>query len=81
VNGRIAGREAILAAFSAYFTEHPDQHSVDDEIAAVAPDTARSLWRLSTTARSTGRRVTRRGSETVRFREDGLIMHVEVTDA
>ena len=81
VNGRIAGRQAIIAAFSAYFAEHPDQHAIDEEIAAVAPDTVRSLWRLSATARSTGRKVARRGSETVRFGEDGLITHVEVTDA
>jgi uncharacterized protein (TIGR02246 family) len=81
VKGRIAGRDAIIAAFSAYFAEHPDQHAVDEEIVAVAPASARSLWRLSATARSTGRRVARSGSETVSFGADGLITHVEVTDA
>lgn len=81
VNGRIAGRDAIISAFSAYFAEHPDQHAIDDEIIRVAPDTVRSHWRLEATARSTGQRVTRRGVETVSFDGEGLIARVEVTDA
>lgn len=81
VNGRIEGRDAIIAAFSAYFTEHPDQHAVDDEVTRVATDAVRSRWRLEATARSTGKRVARRGLETVTFTADGLIRHVEVTDA
>ncbi|MCA3554471.1 nuclear transport factor 2 family protein [Aestuariivirga sp.] len=81
VNGRIAGRDAIIAAFTAYFAEHPDQRAVDDEVRQLSADAARSLWRLEATARSTGRPVTRRGTEIVRFGDDGLIRHVEVTDA
>lgn len=81
VNGRIAGREAIIQAFTAYFTEHPDQHAIDDEVTRVGADAVRSLWRLEATARSTGQRVSRRGTETVTFGADGLIRHVEVTDA
>ena len=81
VNGRIVGRDAIIAAFSAYFAEHPDQHAIDEEVAPLGPDTVRSIWKLIATARSTGKAVTRRGSETVRFDGDGLIAHVEVTDA
>lgn len=81
VKGRIAGRDAIIAAFTAYFAEHPDQHAIDDEVTRVGADAVRSRWRLEATARSTGRRVARRGTETVRFGADGLIRHVEVTDA
>jgi len=80
VNGRIAGRNAIIAAFTAYFADHPDQHAIDDEVALLAPDAVRSVWRLEATARSTGQRVARRGVETVTFGSDGLIRHVEVTD-
>lgn len=81
VNGRIEGRAAIIAAFTTYFTEHPDQHAIDDEVAQVAPAAVRSVWRLAATAQSTGQRVTRRGTETVTFGADGLIRHVEVSDA
>lgn len=81
VNGRLQGRDAIIAAFSAYFAEHPDQLAIDDAVEQLGPDGVRSRWRLTATARSTGQAVTRRGSETIRFRPDGLIAHVEVTDA
>lgn len=81
VNGRIVGRDAIIAAFSAYFSEYPDQLAIDEEVAPLGPDTVRSIWKLTATARSTGKAVTRRGSETVCFNGDGLIAHVEVTDA
>ena len=81
VNGRIDGRDAIIAEFTRYFAEHPDQHAIDEEVVLVAPDSVRSVWALQATARSTGRRVTRRGTETVRFGDDGLIRHVEVEDA
>ena len=30
VDGRIAGRDAIIAAFTRYFAEHPDQHAIDE---------------------------------------------------
>ena len=80
VNGRIEGRDAIIAAFSAYFAEHPDQRAEDEEITHVGPHEARAVWRLQATARSTGQRVTRRGIETVRFDAQGLILSVEVED-
>lgn len=80
VRGRIAGREAIIAAFTAYFAEHPDQAAIDEAVTLLAPDAVRSAWRLEATARATGRRVTRRGTETVTFDGSGLIRHVEVTD-
>jgi uncharacterized protein (TIGR02246 family) len=80
VNGRLEGREQIIAAFSAYFSEHADQQAVDEKIERVAPMMARSRWRLRATAASTGQPVQRRGSETVTFGDDGLILRVEVQD-
>ena len=81
VKGRIVGREAIIAAFTAYFAEHPDQTAIDEVVTRVAPDAVKSVWKLEATARSTGKRVTRRGTQTVTFNADGLIAHVEVADA
>ena len=81
VKGRIVGRDAIIAAFTAYFAEHPDQAAIDEVVTRVAPDAVKSVWKLEATARSTGQRVTRRGTQTVTFDADGLIAHVEVTDA
>lgn len=80
VNGRIEGRDAIIAAFSAYFAEHPDQTAEDERIERAGPDAARALWRLSATRRSTGQPVTREGIETLRFNAAGLIISVEVED-
>jgi uncharacterized protein (TIGR02246 family) len=80
VNGRIAGRGAIIAAFSAYFAEHPDQHAEDEEIVRLGPFEARAAWWLSATARSTGAPVARRGIETVTFDAAGLIVKVRVED-
>lgn len=81
VNGAIAGREAIIAAFTAYFAEHPDQAAIDEAVTLVASDAVHSVWKLEATAHSTGQRVTRRGTETVTFDANGLIRHVEVSDA
>jgi hypothetical protein len=80
VNGRIAGRAAILSAFNAYFSQYPDQHAVDESITALTPLKARASWRLEATERSTGRPIARRGIETVSFDSDGLILVVEVVD-
>jgi len=81
VKGRIVGRDAIIAAFTAYFAEYPDQAAIDEVVTRVSPDAVKSVWKLEATARSTGQRVTRRGTQTVTFNGDGLIAHVEVTDA
>ena len=81
VNGRIAGRAAIIAAFTAYFTEYPDQHATDETVVPTANRTVQSVWRLEATSRSSGRKVTRHGTESVTFDADGLICHVEVADA
>ena len=80
VNGRIEGRDAIIAAFTRYFAEHPDQKSVDESVEAVSPFEARASWRLEATARSTGTRVARRGTERIAFDASGLIRRVEVRD-
>jgi uncharacterized protein (TIGR02246 family) len=80
VNGRIEGRDAIIAAFSAYFAEHPDQRAEDDSIEQTGPREARAHWRLRATAASTGAAVARRGLETVSFDAGGLITRVEVED-
>lgn len=80
VNGRLEGREAIIAAFSGYFAEHPDQRAVDDMIERIAPDSARSQWRLEATKRSSGEGIIRQGNETITFDTSGLILHVEVED-
>ena len=81
VGGVIEGRDAIIAAFTAYFTEHPDQNSVDDSVVAVAPDTARAEWSLNATSASTGEPYIRRGTETIRFTPQGLIAEVSVEDS
>lgn len=81
VNGRIEGRDAILAAFTRYFREHPDQVAEDEGVEILSPSTVRFAWRLEATSASTGSKVTRRGVETVTFDEQGLIAHVEVIDA
>jgi uncharacterized protein (TIGR02246 family) len=80
VNGRIEGRDAVIAAFSAYFAEYPDQRAEDDAIEQTGPREARAAWRLRATAVSTGAPVTRRGIETVGFDDGGLIVRVEVED-
>jgi uncharacterized protein (TIGR02246 family) len=80
LNGRIEGREAIIAAFSAYFAEHPDQRAEDESIERTGPGEACAAWRLHATAASTGRQVVRRGIETVSFDAGGLITRVEVED-
>jgi uncharacterized protein (TIGR02246 family) len=81
VAGRIAGRDNIIAAFGAYFAEHPDQRAEDDEIELAGPFSARARWRLEATRKSTGRAVRRAGTETVTFDAAGRIVMVEVKDA
>lgn len=81
VNGRIEGREAIIAAFDRYFAEFPDQQAVDEAVERVEPLAVRVAWHLTATSRTTGRAVTRRGTETIRFDAEGRITRVEVFDA
>jgi ketosteroid isomerase-like protein len=80
LNGRIEGRDAIIAAFSTYFAEHPDQRAEDDSIEQTGPREARASWRLRATSASTGAPVLRRGIETLHFDAGGLIVRVEVED-
>lgn len=79
--GALQGREAIIAAFTAYFAEHPDQHAVDESLVRTSICSARSEWRLTATSRSTGDPYVRSGTETVTFNADGHIIRVDVDDA
>ena len=78
--GALQGRDSIIAAFSAYFAEHPDQLSLDDVLAQIGPHSARSEWRLTATSKSTGKPYRRSGAETVTFDDSGLILRVVVED-
>ena len=80
VGGRIEGRDAIMAAFRAYFDLYPDQISQDDLIEAVCPGVVRTCWQLSATHARTGEAVHRQGDETISFDSDGLIAKIEVRD-
>lgn len=80
VNGRIEGRDAIIASFSAYFAEYPDQCAEDGRIERLSPLSARAAWRLAATSAKTGRRIVRHGIETVQFDLAGKIIAVEVED-
>lgn len=80
VNGKIEGRDAIIASFNAYFAEYPDQHAEDARIDRLSPLAARAAWRLAATSAATGQRIVRHGVETVQFDAAGLIIAVEVED-
>ena len=80
LNGVVEGRDAIIAAFNAYFAEHPGQHTEDESLEQTGPRQARAAWLLRATAVSTGRQVMRQGIETVSFDAQGLIVRVEVED-
>ena len=80
VKGRIEGRDKIIAAFTVYFSEHPDQVGTDDRVERVGPLQVRTHWRTEATSASTGKPVQRRGSQTIIFDERGLILRVEVED-
>ncbi len=79
--GHVKGREAVIAALRAYFAACPDDQSFEDDLVALGPLQARSLWKLRATHKLTGVVVERRGTETVSFDADGLIMSIEVEDA
>ncbi len=74
------GRDAIVAAMTAYFSEYPDQIAADDEVIALDANRVRSRWRLKATSNVTGEAIVRRGIEVVTFGADGLIRKVEVED-
>lgn len=80
LEGAVEGRDKIIAAFSAYFAEHPDQQASDDDVISTGPLTARALWRLAATSQSTGKPYVRQGVETITFTDAGLIARVEVED-
>ncbi len=78
--GGLYGREDIMQAMKAYFGEFTDQVSADDRIEVLDETTIRTHWRLSATTKSSGRKVTRQGVETVHYNAKGLITMVEVMD-
>ncbi|MDP1702048.1 MAG: nuclear transport factor 2 family protein [Aestuariivirga sp.] len=78
--GGLYGRPAIIEAMRAYFHEFSDQVSTNDSIEVVGPNSVRAHWRLHATTKSSGRKVTRQGVETIHFNPKGLIATVEVKD-
>ncbi|MGN8019249.1 nuclear transport factor 2 family protein [Phyllobacterium sp. 22229] len=78
--GEIAGRQAILEAFKAYFAVYPDQVAEDDLIEQLSPRSAKSVWRLVATHNGTGEVSRRSGEEVILFDEAGKILRVTVQD-
>ena len=78
--GGLYGRPAIIEAMKAYFHEFSDQVSTNDSIEVISPSSVRTHWRLHATTKSSGRKVTRQGVETIHFNPNGLIPTVEVKD-
>lgn len=78
--GEIAGRQAILEAFKAYFAVYPDQVAEDDLIEQLSPRSAKSVWRLVATHNGTGDLSRRSGEEVILFDEAGKILRVTVQD-
>ncbi|MGQ0485862.1 MAG: nuclear transport factor 2 family protein [Hyphomicrobiales bacterium] len=79
--GGILGKHAIMVAMRGYFAEYPDQVAIDDRTCYAGPDAVRSEWRLGATSKSTGKRIERKGAETIFFSAGGMIRRVEVADA
>ena len=78
--GGLYGRPAIIEAMKAYFHEFSDQVSTNDSIEVIGPNSVQTHWRLHATTKSSGRKVTRQGVETIHFNPKGLITTVEVKD-
>ena len=78
--GGLYGRPAIMEAMRAYFKEFSDQVSANDSIELLSPTSVRAHWHLHATTKSSGRKVTRKGIETIHFDAKGLITTVEVKD-
>jgi uncharacterized protein (TIGR02246 family) len=78
--GAVEGRGNILAAMRAYFTGHPDHQSWDDEVKQTGAFSARSIWKLKATNKTTGAVVRRQGTEDITFDGTGKILRVEVQD-
>ncbi len=78
VGGAVEGREAIMAAFRAYFEEYPDQVAEDISLDALSPVSARSVWRLERTSTRTGQWRERHGAETITVDAEGKIVRVDV---
>lgn len=80
VGGAVEGRDAILAAFRAYFAEYPDQVAVDDSVEASTPFEVRSVWRLTAVSAETGIKTQRSGREIATLDPAGKIVRIVVND-
>ena len=80
LDGEIINRDQIMKSFRSYFAEFADQTSEYFNIELILPNAVRSNWKLSATSNKTGKRVSRSGSEIMKFDDHGLIIHVEVHD-
>lgn len=78
--GALTGRDAILAAFRAYFAEYSDQVATDERIEAMGPRSARAVWTLTATSVRSGRVSKRSGVEMIDFDAEGRILRVDVVD-
>ncbi|MCF3640125.1 nuclear transport factor 2 family protein [Rhizobium sp. TRM95111] len=78
--GVTEGRDAILAAFRAYFETFADQVASDSLVEALSPFSSRALWSLRATNGATGAVVERTGEEIVTFDDDGAIVRIAVED-
>ena len=78
--GALRGKPQIMKAFRDYFAEYPDQVAADDSLEKVGPVAARSTWHLSATSATTGKKLIRKGEETIYLNSEGKIERVEVRD-
>ena len=78
--GGLYGRQSIMAAMHAYFSEFSDQVSTNDSVELLGISAVRAHWRLHATTKSSGRKVKRQGVENIYFNDKGLITTVEVQD-
>ena len=78
--GGLYGRPAIIEAMKAYFHEFSDQVSTNDSMELLSETSVRTHWRLHATTKSSGRKVTHQGVETIHFNPRGQIATVEVKD-
>jgi ketosteroid isomerase-like protein len=80
MDGAYHGRSSIMAAFRAYFANHPDQVNFDKHLKRVGPNDVQSDWMLTATNAQTGKRISRKGIQVITFNEAGLIQVVQVMD-
>jgi ketosteroid isomerase-like protein len=79
--GALKGKAAIMAAFRGYFSEYPDQVAHDDRVEKLSETSAKSNWHLEATSATTGKKLVRKGEETIFLDAEGKIERVDVHDA